>query len=269
MERWAIIDGNNWVNIDYFGAKKGQFSPATARDNFMARLFDVTAKIRAAKTFICFDSEVSWRKQYIDSISETIDIGYKAGRAEKKDDFWETIGLIWDAVCDSDYAVIRKEGFEADDVIADLTYEATQEGIQSVIYSSDGDLHQCLDTGMVTQCTRVRRVFGGNIEYTYMTSAKLFQEYRAHPWQWVEFRCLAGDTSDKLKAIPGLGPVNAGKVIEFCGSLDGFLANPLAAPINGKWRQKIIDFCKSEKREVFQRLMKLGYQPFIDGILAV
>lgn len=269
MERWAIIDGNNWVNIDYFGAKKGQFSPARARDNFMARLYDVAANVKASRTFVCFDSDISWRRQYIESVADVLNIAYKGGRPEKKDDFWETIGLIWDTVCDSDYAVMRKDGYEADDVIADLTHEAKQEGIQSVIYSSDGDLHQCLDAGMVTQCTKVERIFGRNIEYTYMTSKKLFQEYRAHPWQWVEFRILSGDKSDGLKAIPGLGPDVAGKVMSSCGSLDGFLASPLVAPISAKRRQEIIDFCKSEKRLIFQRLMTLGDQPFVAGVLAV
>lgn len=248
MERWMLVDGNNWANIDYFGDRA---DVAAMRQNFLRRLHDMREKVGAARVCVAFDGSNSWRKEGYSY--------YKADRDPKPRLFLHALLEIENAVAKSGcYEFHKEETFEADDLIADLSRDALEEGCQSVIFSRDADLHQCLVAGLVTQCLRVKRVYGNNIELSWMTAEKLFQLYRVHPWQWVEFRMLAGDKSDCLKAIPDFGPSGASKVLSACKTLDGFLQNPLAANITGKERQAVIDFCKSEKRLEFFRLMTLG-----------
>jgi DNA polymerase-1 len=82
----------------------------------------------------------------------------------------------------------------------------------------------------------------GRLEFKVITAEKLLDEYGVNPSQWVDFRCMTGDTSDGLPGAPGIGPKTARDVLVACGTLDKFYEEPFKAPVSVIKRNALLEF---------------------------
>ena len=255
---WILIDVHNWYAADYYAA--GSNAPRV----FCNRLRDVIAKIKSTseqpvtRIQLATDSKESFRRQ--------LDATYKSHRRQKADDYWTIFERLMSELSTGCIEPMERTGFEADDVIAALCWDAHHEGEQAVICSGDRDLHALLVAGEVTQATKWDRIGTTEVKATWVTAATVFKRYGVHPYQWIDYRCMVGDKSDGLTGCSGIGEDTAATVLQACGSLDGFWADPFKPNIKPGKRTRLINFRKDY--ESVRRLVALRADCLTEGAAA-
>lgn len=143
---------------------------------------------------------------------------YKANRSASPDEFKGQVSLIQDVLGALSVPVLSKDNYEADDVIATLTTQATGEGFSVAICTGDRDALQ-----LVTDKVTVLYPTKGVSELTRFTPRAVEDKYGLSPEQYPDFAALRGDPSDNLPKIPGVGEKTVTKWIQQFGSLAGLI----------------------------------------------
>src|SRR5215471_10704602 len=168
-------------------------------------LRDMPADDRPTHLAIVFDkSEVTFRnKIYPD---------YKAHRPPAPDDLIPQFALIREAVRAFDLPCLEQAGFEADDLIATYVREACERGASATIVSSDKDLMQ-----LVTDCVTMY----DTMKDRRIGIPEVFEKFGVAPDKVVEVQALAGDSTDNVPGVPGIGIKTAAQLITEYGDLEG------------------------------------------------
>ncbi len=140
---------------------------------------------------------------------------YKANREAPPEDLIPQFGAIRDAVRAFNVPAIEKEGFEADDVIATFARIAREHDAEVVIVSSDKDLMQLIRPG-VTMLDPIRQRPIG--------AAEVREKFGVDPEKMVDMQALAGDSTDNVPGVPGIGVKTAAELINAYGDLETLLA---------------------------------------------
>src|SRR4051794_17840656 len=138
---------------------------------------------------------------------------YKAGRSETPEDFRGQLTLIHKVLDALHIPALMVGGFEADDVIATVTEQATAAGLEVLICTGDRDALQ-----LVNDQVTVLYPKRGVSDMTRFTPAAVAEKYELTPAQYPDFAALRGDPSDNLPGIPGVGEKTASKWIREYGS---------------------------------------------------
>ncbi len=138
---------------------------------------------------------------------------YKANRQETPPELIPQFSLIRQACEAFDVPYIEKEGYEADDLIA--TYAHSQPG-EVTIVSSDKDLMQLVG-GSVRMLDPIKNRLIGVEEVK--------EKFGVLPEQVVDVQALAGDSSDNVPGVPGIGIKTAAELIQTYGTLENLLEN--------------------------------------------
>ncbi len=142
---------------------------------------------------------------------------YKANRPEPPEDLVPQFSIIRDATRAFNVACIEQEGYEADDLIATYAKQARADGGDVTIISSDKDLMQLVGPGVVMVDTMKQNKHIGPEEVK--------ERFGLGPDKVVEVQALAGDSTDNVPGVPGIGVKTAAQLIEEYGDLDNLLAH--------------------------------------------
>src|SRR5437870_12677106 len=170
---------------------------------------------------------------------------YKAHRAPAPDDLIPQFALIREAVRAFDLPCLEQVGFEADDLIATYVREACEQGAIATIVSSDKDLMQ-----LVTDCVTMY----DTMKDRRIGIAEVIEKFGVPPEKVVEVQALAGDSSDNVPGVPGIGVKTAAQLITEYGDLETLLkrAPEIKQP---KRREALIE--NAEKARISRRLVQL------------
>jgi len=144
---------------------------------------------------------------------------YKANREAMPDDLKLQIPRIYDLLEAFNIPVIRRDGFEADDIIATLTKQALADGFEVFLVTKDKDLMQLV---------------GGKVKMLAPDGFGVFQnigpdevlnKMGVPPEKILDYLALVGDASDNIPGVPGIGPKTAAKILESAG-VDQIIDNP-------------------------------------------
>ncbi|TKW71816.1 MAG: DNA polymerase I, partial [Bradyrhizobium icense] len=208
-------------------------------------LRDMPADNRPTHLAIIFDkSEVTFRnKLYPD---------YKAHRPPAPDDLIPQFGLIRDAVRAFDLPCLEQIGFEADDLIATYARLATERGATTTIVSSDKDLMQLVTDKVVMFDTMKDRRIG---------IPEVIEKFGVPPEKVVEVQALAGDSTDNVPGVPGIGVKTAAQLIIEYGDLEQLLfrAGEIKQP---KRREALLE--NAEKARISRKLVLLDDKVDLD-----
>jgi DNA polymerase-1 len=208
-------------------------------------LRDMPADNRPTHLAIVFDkSEVTFRnKLYPD---------YKAHRPPAPDDLIPQFGLIRDAVRAFDLPCLEQNGFEADDLIATYARLATERGATTTIVSSDKDLMQLVTDKVVMYDTMKDRRIG---------IPEVIEKFGVPPEKVVEVQALAGDSTDNVPGVPGIGVKTAAQLIVEYGDLEQLLfrATEIKQP---KRRESLLE--NAEKARISRQLVLLDDKVDLD-----
>ena len=139
---------------------------------------------------------------------------YKATRDKTPEDLHAQIPHIEKILTTLGIACLRKDGFEADDIIATLACRAAQEGRRCVIISGDKDLAQLVgDFVSVLKPDKSEALAQWGIE-------EVKEHWGVAPAQMLDYLSLIGDTSDNIPGVKGIGPKTAVKLLQDYGTLD-------------------------------------------------
>src|SRR5437016_6373385 len=179
---------------------------------------------------VVFDkSEITFRnKLYPD---------YKAHRTAAPDDLIPQFALIREAVRAFDLPCLEQVGFEADDLIATYVRIACERGATATIVSSDKDLMQ-----LVTDCVTMY----DTMKDRRIGIAEVIEKFGVPPEKVVEVQALAGDSTDNVPGVPGIGVKTAAQLIVEYGDLETLLMR--AGEIKQeKRRQSLIEHAESAR----------------------
>jgi DNA polymerase-1 len=185
---------------------------------------------------------------------------YKAHRPDPPDDLKPQFGLIRQAVHAFDLPCLEQKGFEADDLIATYVRQACEAGATSTIVSSDKDLMQLVNDGVVMYDTMKDKKIG---------RAEVIEKFGVPPDKVIEVQALIGDSTDNVPGVPGIGVKTAAQLIGEYGDLETLLKR--AGEIKqDKRRQTLID--NADKARLSKKLVTLDEHVKLDvpiGDLAV
>src|SRR6266404_4171551 len=201
-------------------------------------LRDMPPDNRPTHLAIIFDkSEITFRnKLYPD---------YKAHRPPAPDDLIPQFALIREAVRAFDLPCLEQAGFEADDLIATYARLAGQRGATTTIVSSDKDLMQLVTDKVTMYDTMKDRRIG---------ISEVIEKFGVPPEKVVEVQALAGDSTDNVPGVPGIGIKTAAQLIVEYGDLETLLlrAGEIKQP---KRREALIE--NAEKARISRKLVLL------------
>ncbi len=152
---------------------------------------------------------------------------YKANRPDPPEDLAPQFPLVREVVRAFRLPPVEKEGFEADDVIGTLCKLLTKEGHQVKVVTSDKDMMQLVnDSVSLLDTWKNKRISFAEVEKRFGVS----------PDKVIDVLGLAGDTSDNVPGVPGVGEKTASSLIQQFGSVEAVLENIDA--ISGKKRKE-------------------------------
>jgi DNA polymerase-1 len=150
---------------------------------------------------------------------------YKAGRQDTPDDFRGQVTLIREVLDALRIRSLAVENYEADDVIATLTTQATEAGMQVLVCTGDRDCLQLVNENVTVLYPR-----RGVSDLTRFTPEEVQAKYGLSPQQYPDYAALRGDPSDNLPGIPGVGEKTAAKWVRDYGSFDALVAGVDTVP---------------------------------------
>jgi DNA polymerase-1 len=217
-----------------FVSSKGE--PTGALYGLMALLFKMSKELEPDYIVACYDlpEETFRHKEYKE---------YKAGRAKTDDALIAQIIRSRDLI--DAFGIPRYElaGFEADDIIGTIAETAKKMGDTDVIIASgDMDTLQLVDDKAVRVYT-LRKGINDTVLYD---EKAVFERYGFRPEFLTDYKGLAGDKSDNIIGIAGIGEKSATTLIQAFGSLEDI-------------------YEKLKKNE--NEFIKIGVKPRIIGLL--
>src|SRR2546426_11274860 len=147
-------------------------------------------------------------------------VEYKAHRPTLPDIMRPQFGRIREIVEAFGIPIYEKDGFEADDVLGTLSVQATQQGVDSIIFTGDMDTLQ-----LVNEHVHALVAKRGISEATEYDEAAVINRYGLPPNKLPDFKGLVGDKSDNIPGVPGIGEKTASKLLNEYGDLEGVLAH--------------------------------------------
>ncbi len=209
-----MIDGSGFIFRAYHALPVEKFTrpdgtPVNAVYGFTTMLMRLIEDTDADHLAVVFDTA---RKTFRNDIYAE----YKANRPPPDDDLIPQFDLVREATRALGVASVELAGFEADDLIATYATEARALGAQVTIVSSDKDLMQLVGDGVSMLDAMKNRRIG---------PAEVIEKFGVGPDRVIDVQALAGDSSDNVPGVQGIGIKTASLLINEYGDLDGVLAN--------------------------------------------
>ena len=171
---------------------------------------------------------------------------YKANRPPPPEDLIPQFPLVRDATRAFGVACVELAGYEADDLIATYARLAREAGARCTIVSSDKDLMQLVVDGQV-------QLFDG-MKNKAIGSAEVIEKFGVPPSKVVDVQSLAGDSTDNVPGVPGIGIKTAAELINTYGDLESLLAR--AGEIKQPKRRETLQ-TNADKARVSRELVRL------------
>ena len=224
----VLIDGSGYIFRAFYGLppmnnKDGV--PVNAVFGFTSMLMKLIDDLKPKYAAVIFDVS---RKTFRNDLYEL----YKANRSSPPDELIPQFSIIRDATQAMGLPAIELEGFEADDLIATYSKLASGSNKNAIIVSSDKDLMQLVDHNTVML---------DPMKQVWVDDTKVFEKFGVFPNRVVDVQSLAGDSSDNVPGVPGIGIKTAAELINEYGDLDQLLLRATEIKQN-KRRENLIEF---------------------------
>jgi DNA polymerase I len=241
-----LLDGNAILHRAYHGlppltTKTGETVHAVY--GFALTLFSVIEKFNPKNIIATFDLPGG---TFRDELYEE----YKSHREQAPDDLYSQIPIIKEMVEAFGIPIYEKEGFEADDLVGTLSVLAKNKGYNVIIVTGDTDTLQLVDEQV--KVFTMRKSIKDTVLYG---PAEVEAKYGFLPSQLIEYKGLAGDSSDNIPGVKGVGAKTATDLIQKFGNLEGVYAN--------------LDTTKGKMRENLERDKEQAFLSRILGTIKV
>ena len=158
---------------------------------------------------------------------------YKAQRQKMPEDLAACIPFAFELAEALRISVVRVDGFEADDVMGTLAVKGAAAGFEVYMATPDKDAAQLVRPGVKLY----RPAHAGDSAVLYDEKAVCEHWHLTEPKQMIDYLALAGDASDNIPGIRGIGEKTAAQLLADYGSVEGILAN--CQKLKGKLGEKV------------------------------
>jgi len=223
LKRIYLIDGSSYIYRAYYAIRQLSNSKGLATNavfGFTNMLLKVVRDEQPDHLAVIFDAKgPTFRKEIYPE--------YKANRSAMPEDLRPQIPIIKQLVQAFNMPGLELEGYEADDIIATLARRFAERGMAVTVVTGDKDLMQIVSPQVRLLDTMKDQVVG---------LPEVAERFGGTPDKVVEVQALAGDSSDNVPGVPGIGEKTARALIEEFGTLENLLAN--IDQVSGKKRQE-------------------------------
>ena len=217
-DHFYLVDGSGYIFRAYYAlpplSRKSDGLPTGAVSGFSSMLFKLLEESRSDDSknkpthfAVIFDSA---RKNFRNEIYKD----YKANRSEAPDDLVPQFDYIRKAVKAFNLPSIEQINYEADDLIATYAKQIVKAGAKVTIISSDKDLMQLVSNKVRLFDPMKSKVIG---------EKEVIEKFGVKPEQVIDVQSLAGDSSDNIPGVPGIGIKTASELIKKYKTLDNLL----------------------------------------------
>ncbi|MCW8860089.1 MAG: DNA polymerase I [Deltaproteobacteria bacterium] len=242
-QRVYLVDGSSYIYRAYFAIRHLSNSRGEATNavyGFTNMLMTLLRDERPDLVAIIFDTKApTFRKELYPE--------YKANRATMPEDLVPQIPLIKEVVRAFNLPVLELPGYEADDIIATLARRYADKGLDVTVVTGDKDLMQ-----VVGERVQLLDTMKGKIS----KREEVIDRFGVPPEQVLEVLGLAGDSSDNIPGVPGIGEKTASQLIQEFGTIANLLEN--IDLVKGKKRQENLRNFADQAR-LSRRLADLVY----------
>jgi len=226
-DHFYLIDGSGYIFRAYYAlpplSRKSDGLPTGAVSGFCSMLFKLLEDSRSDDSIhrpthfaVIFDSA---RRNFRNDIYSE----YKANRSEAPEDLAPQFEYIRKSVEAFNLPSIELSNYEADDLIATYTKQIIKVGAKVTVISSDKDLMQLVSDKVRLYDPMKSKVLG---------EKEVVEKFGVKPDQVIDVQSLAGDSSDNIPGVPGIGIKTASELINKYKTLDVLLKKADEIPQN-------------------------------------
>lgn len=233
LKHLYLIDGSGFIFRAFHALPpltRPDGTPVGAVYGFVNMMLKLLQESEADHLAVLFDSarDTFRRELYQD---------YKANRPPPPPELIPQFDLIHQACHALKVPCLKQDGYEADDLIATYTDLALKKGADVTIVSSDKDLMQLVSDRVQMRDPMKNKIIGPE---------GVQEKFGVGPDRVIDVQALAGDSSDNVPGVPGIGVKTAAELINEYGTLEALLAR--AAEIKQpKRRQTLLDNVESAR----------------------
>ncbi len=250
-DHFYLIDGSGYIFRAYYAlpplTRKSDGLPTGAVSGFCSMLFKLLEdsksnenKHKPTHFAVIFDSA---RKTFRNEIYSD----YKANRSEAPDDLAPQFEYIRKSVLAFNLPSVDLINYEADDLIATYVDQILKKGAKVTIVSSDKDLMQLFKNEV--------RIFDP-MKNKFISEEDVQNKFGVDPSKVVDVQALAGDSSDNVPGVPGIGVKTAAELINKYGNLEKLLKSAHEIKQN-KRRETLIE--NKDKALISKQLVTLKH----------
>ena len=248
-DHFYLIDGSGYIFRAYYAlpplTRKSDGMPTGAVSGFCNMLFKLLEdsksnenKEKPTHFAVIFDSA---RKNFRNEIYSE----YKGNRADTPDDLIPQFEYIRKSVQAFNLPSIELINYEADDLIATYSEQAIKAGAKVTIVSSDKDFMQLYKKNI--------RIYDP-MKNKYISEEDIDKKFGVTPDKVVDVQALAGDSSDNVPGVPGIGIKTAAELINQFGNFENVLKKADQIKQN-KRRESLIE--NKDKATISKKLVTL------------
>jgi len=217
-DHFYLIDGSGYIFRAYYAlpplTRKSDGLPTGAVSGFCSMLFKLLEDSKSESNLqkpthfaVIFDSA---RKTFRNEIFSD----YKANRSDPPEDLAPQFEYIRKSVIAFNLPSIDLANYEADDLIATYTKQILEKGAKVTIVSSDKDLMQLYKKDV--------RIFDP-MKNKFISPEDITNKFGVDSKKVIDVQALAGDSSDNVPGVPGIGVKTAAELINKYGTLEKLL----------------------------------------------
>ncbi len=235
-DTFLIVDGNSLMHRAFHALPvmdhQGVYTNAIF--GFLNMLLKVLKEENVRYLAVCFD-------EHAPTFRHTVYAEYKAGRAATPPELRQQFDTIRTLLTDMGIRWYTLAGWEADDLLGTLSLKGEAAGVAPLLLTGDRDALQLVGGGTELMFTRK-----GISETIRFTPARVYEEYGFSPEQVTDWKGMAGDSSDNIPGIPGVGDKTAVKLLQQYSTLENVLSH--TDELKGKLREKVETWADQARR---------------------
>ena len=251
-DHFYLIDGSGYIFRAYYAlpplTRKSDGLPTGAVSGFCSMLFKLLEDSKSNQNLqkpthfaVIFDSA---RKTFRNEIYKE----YKANRSEAPDDLAPQFEYIRKSVLAFNLPSVDLPNYEADDLIATYVDQILKKGAKVTIVSSDKDLMQLYQKNV--------RIFDP-MKNKFVTEEDVIKKFGVDASKVIDVQSLAGDSSDNVPGVPGIGVKTAAELINKYGTLEKLLKSAHEIKQN-KRRETLLE--NKDKALISKKLVTLDHK---------
>lgn len=229
-KRLVVIDGKSVFYRGYYAmpnlsTKDG--TPTGGVFGFATMALEVIKRLQPDYVAVAWDKPKTNIRRRLELYPE-----YKAGRKPAPPDFHAQVPVLHELLQAFGWPLYELDDYEADDIMGTFAVQAAEQGIETILITSDMDMLQ-----LVNDQVKVYALKKGLSNIELYSPESFTAKYGIDVHQFLDLKSLMGDSSDNIPGVPGVGEKGALQLLQEYKTLDGVYEN--LALVKDSMRKKL------------------------------